>query len=151
MQLQLHIWGSSIYFVKSEQVLLLPCLLRHSFLLHLYYISSSLLFPYPLFFEESSPLLNMMMTARSAVPCRLLWEGWKSLRPFPRFPQFVVAFPVGRVGKSTDLFHAFHSSSFARCGKGGKVYGPFPRFPQSCSFVAFDLSMLHLPWQVTNT
>ena len=37
---------------------------------------------------------------------------------------------VGRVEKSTDFFHAFHSSSSPSCGKGGKVYGPFPRFPQ---------------------
>ena len=77
---------------------------------------------------------KMMMTARSAVLCRLLWEGWERLWPFPPFPQFVVVCcgkggkvlrtfptlsttkqhvgtPVGRVGKSTDLFHAFHSRS----------------------------------------
>ena len=37
---------------------------------------------------------------------------------------------VGRVEKSTVLFHAFHSSLSLCCGKGGKVHGPFPRFPQ---------------------
>ena len=47
----------------------------------------------------------------STVRRRSLWEAWKSL---------------------TVLFHAFHNQA-ARgdtCGKGGKVYGPFPRFPQ---------------------
>jgi hypothetical protein len=54
------------------------------------------------------PSLKTMIIARSAVPRRLLWEGWENLW----------------------FFHAFHSSSSSSCGKRGKVYGPFPRFPQ---------------------
>ena len=74
----------------------------------------------------------MIMTARSAFFVVCCGKGGKIYGLFPRFPQYVVvknmgrvekstAFStlsiitiiivgVGRVEKSTDLFHAFHSS-----------------------------------------
>ena len=53
----------------------------------------------------------MIIIARSAVPRRLLWEGWKSLRPFSTLSTVRRRSLVGRVGKSTVLFHAFHMKS----------------------------------------
>ena len=81
------------------------------------------------------PSLKTMIIARSAVPRRLLWEGWENLW----------------------FFHAFHSSSSSSCGKGGKVYGPFPRFPQvkatgpiPAAYVLQNLRHFHLCLTVCN-
>ena len=57
--------------------------------------------------EGHHPCEIIITIARSAVPRRMLWEGWENLRIFSTL-----------------------STVRRPCGKGGKVYGPFPRFPQ---------------------
>ena len=81
MQPERHIPGSSIYFVKSEQVVVLPCLLCHSFPAagRLYTISPSFVtvsaFRIRCCFLNDYSEIGWSLFLVSAVVV-LLWEGW---------------------------------------------------------------------------
>ena len=124
MQLKPHMEGSSIYFVKLEQVPVLPCLLYHSFpaAARLYPISPPFS-THPFVFDPDSRVSACRIRwryARSAVPPVCCGKGGK-IHDFSTLSTVRRRPAVGRVGKSTALFHAFHSSLTLCCTKSGKV------------------------------
>ena len=135
MQLKPHMEGSSIYSVKPEQVAVLPCLLCHSFpaAARLYPISPPFS-THPFVFDPDSRVSACRIRwryARSAVPPVCCGKGGK-IHDFSTLSTVRRRPAVGRVGKSTALFHAFHSSLTLCCTKSGKV--------------AFSLSGDHGKW-----
>ncbi len=73
----------------------------------------------------STSFIIMMMKARSAVLSRMLWEGWKNIRIFSTLSTVRRRLAVGRVEKSTDLFHAFHGNVGCQLWEGWKSLRTF--------------------------
>ena len=125
MQLKPHMEGSSIYFVKLEQVPVLPCLLCHSFpaAVRLYPISSPFS-THPLISGSHLfgwlPVKYSVEMREAPFPSFTVVRVGKSLI-FPRFPQFVVAL-LWEGWESLRSFSTLSTALFPlSCIKSGKV------------------------------